>query len=323
VDLAERVDPPPNDLDAQRQQSKPRFSLAQAAVTVGDAETAREGFLREIRERRRRLDRFEGDANAYRDLYVALYNYAEFLRKVGEADVAAPLLDESLDMRRKLLERAPKNPTLRRDVALGLFAGGINALLRGDAKEALDNASEAAGVFQTLVSDQPGDARSYATLAFGYAESAEAALEAARADLARGWTEDLENTIRQLEAAAMSHTSLPELRARQLLLSAQLALEDDPSESERLFTLARDQLVALSNADDSSVFAKRRLADALFGMGEARLRTAGSDAPQDFAVAAFRSARAIYSELRDIGPVAAAPRQREARLAEVLASSEP
>ncbi|MEC9374164.1 MAG: hypothetical protein VYC34_09985 [Planctomycetota bacterium] len=278
IAFAEEVSSDPEELAIARQQSKPRFAMAQVALTLGKRDLARVNFEIEVKERRRRAAAHPEDANAARDLYVALFNYGELLRLSGDSDAARGPLSESLELREALLERRPSHPTLRRDTAIALFGMAINELDRGSIENAGSLVDRAGALLKGLVDERPDDARNHATLAFGYAEAAEAAIAEETGALFKAWIEELTRATQNLESSSISHPDLPELRARRLMLEAERALlEGEPDLACERFELCRDQFAALAAIDPADMFAQIRLGDSLVGVARSILESNRTD----------------------------------------------
>jgi len=305
-----------DDLGALRDQAKPAFALAQIAQSTGRYGEASERFSSQIEARRGRARAFPGDANAERDLYVALYNLGELCRKIGELDRADALLSESLDLRQALRATRPAHTTLRRDLALGHYAVASLHAARGEHGTAREHLGRAVSLSSDLTKEEPDDARPPFTQAAGLLEWAEASVLAGADDAVRARADQIQDALTALELRAADHPALGGLRARLRLLTAQLTLRSgETSEAVEQFTLARDQLALLETVSPLDADAQRRHAEALYGLGRAIRadiesgRRDNSEVSQ--ARAALTRARELIASLPRDARLACADRERE------------
>jgi len=291
-----------DDLSAQRQRSKPRFSLGQTAVHMGDADLASRLFSEEIEARRGRVDAHADNANVRRDLAVALVNSGELALEMNQPGRGRDMLREALDIRRSLAEEFSATrfrPTLERDVAVSLIAVGLLEAHEGVADAARPRMEEAFAILDALAQESPDDARVVFTSASAAVEYALASVEGDLFDEAAYAAERAATDIERLEQIAPFHASLVTLRARLRLATAHLALHDgDPDAALRDYETARDQFRALLTADAGNIIMTRFLGDALVGLAQARESSGAAPASVR---AALNEAREVYSRCGEPG----------------------
>ena len=300
IEIADAGDFPDAGLQAERHRSKPRFSLGQTAVHLGDAALAGEMFDAEIQSRRDRAERYPDNPNTRRDLAVALVSAGELALENNNPERAREMLSEALAVRRELLEtyaQSPFRPSLLRDVALNAIGLALIEADQGRTDDGRTLMDEANAILDGLAEETPDDARVALTSASGYVEYAFASLSAGDTDEAAWAAPNAQAAIRHLEAIAPQHPGLLSLRARNRLVTAHILYDRaDLASARDGYEVARDQFRALLSLDQGNVVMTRLLGDALVGLAETRraLAEAGDGDPAA-AAAAYNEAREAYA----------------------------
>ncbi len=300
IAIADAGDFPDAGLQAERQRSKPRFSLGQTAVHLGDAALAAEMFDAEVQSRRDRAARYPDNPNTRRDLAVALVSAGELALERNDPARARDMLSEALTVRRELLDAFGESrfrPSLLRDVALNSIGLALLEADQGRAAEGRSLMDKANAILAGLAEDSPDDARVALTAASGYVEYALASLGAEEIDEAAWAAAGAQTEIRRLESVAPLHPGLLSLRARYRLVTAHVAhARADLVAARDGYEVARDQFRALLGLDQGNVVMTRLLGDALVGLAETRRRLAESgDGDLAAAAAAYNEAREVYT----------------------------
>ncbi len=300
IELAEDAPPDATSLDAERLQSKARLAYAQSALSVGEQALARRLFEREIHNRRQRTEENPQSLTLQRDLYIALFNYGELLRRMNDAQGARAPLVESLERRQRVLAQRPEHTSLRRDTALGMFAVAMNDLQHGNLDLAQRQIARASEMLDELTAERPDDARNLFTKAFAYAEAGEVALLENQPELLRAWTDQLDESTSALEQIAAAHTSLSSLRARRMWHTAELELrEGEPARAMEYFRMCRDQFAAFTTVDPADVFGQLRLAHSTSGIARSITAMPPEERNIELAKQLFEEAMRIFAAAGD------------------------